>query len=403
MNVRKLAPKSLRTTSRRAAVWWGERTADRRPAPDFLVIGGQRCGTTSLFRALLAHPQIRRAQLHKGVNYFDLDYARGESWYRGHFPARSTADDLRVFDASGYYMFHPQAPGRIVRDLPGVRLIAMVRDPVERAYSAFKHELARGYEWEHSFARAIELEDARLEGEVERMMADPSYQSFNHRHHAYRRRGEYARLLDYRAKMENAADTAVLAEDHILFLLRELLKGAGAAQRIPDHPGQLGVNDAAAGTTDQGFVEIGFVADGIGAAQHRVFGFGGQFIEGGQVEKVAHLAKKIGGILAVGDERHPLGVIDIGIERTLHLGGFQRADESLNVGAAAKGHELHVEPLIERDHLAIFPPLLADIDILKGIGRLLCRSTVGNVESIGSCHCCFPLFSSIDQVNASGQ
>jgi hypothetical protein len=196
VNVRKLAPKSLRTTSRRAAVWWGERTADRRPAPDFLVIGGQRCGTTSLFRALLAHPQIRRAQLHKGVNYFDLDYGRGEDWYRGHFPTRSTADDLRVFDASGYYMFHPQAPGRIVRDLPDVRLIAMVRDPVERAYSAYKHELARGYEWEHSFARAIELEDARLEGEVERMMADPSYQSFNHRHHAYRRRGEYARLLE---------------------------------------------------------------------------------------------------------------------------------------------------------------------------------------------------------------
>ena len=76
-----------------------------------------------------------------------------------------------------------------------VKLIAMVRDPVERAWSAYKHELARGFEWEQSFGRALELEDDRLAGEVERMIADPGYQSFNHRHHAYRGRGEYARLL----------------------------------------------------------------------------------------------------------------------------------------------------------------------------------------------------------------
>jgi hypothetical protein len=195
VNLRKLAPAGVRARGRAANVWWGERTASRRPLPDFLVIGGQRCGTTSLFRALMAHPQILRPQLHKGVNYFDLHYDRGEAWYRAHFPARGTDDSRRVFDASGYYMVHPMAAERIVRDLPGVKVIAMVRDPVERAYSAYKHELARGFEWEKSFARALELEDARLEDEVERMVADPGYQSFNHRHHAYCRRGEYARLL----------------------------------------------------------------------------------------------------------------------------------------------------------------------------------------------------------------
>lgn len=195
MNLRKMAPVGLRVQGRRAGVWWGERTASRRPLPDFLVVGGQRCGTTSLFRALMAHPQVLRPQLHKGVNYFDLNYDRGEAWYRGHFPVRGTDPRIRVFDASGYYMFHPLAPERIVRDLPDVRVIAMVRDPVERAWSAYKHELARGFEWERSFTRALELEDARLEGEIELMRAEPGYQSFNHRHHAYRRRGEYARLL----------------------------------------------------------------------------------------------------------------------------------------------------------------------------------------------------------------
>jgi hypothetical protein len=93
-------------------------------------------------------------------------------------------------------MFHPLAAERISRDLSDVKLIAMVRDPVERAWSAYKHELARGFEWERSFERALDLEDERLAGEAERMAADATYQSFNHRHHAYRGRGEYARLLE---------------------------------------------------------------------------------------------------------------------------------------------------------------------------------------------------------------
>jgi hypothetical protein len=195
MNVRKLAPGWVQTHGRRLSVEFGKRTAARRPLPDFLVIGGQRCGTTSLFRALIAHPHIERPTLHKGVNYFDLHYDRGEAWYRGHFPMRSTEDHTKVFDASGYYMFHPLAAERIGNDLASIKVIAMVRDPVERAYSAYKHEIARGFEWEKAFGRALELEDSRLEGEVQRMRSDPTYASFNHRHHAYRGRGEYARLL----------------------------------------------------------------------------------------------------------------------------------------------------------------------------------------------------------------
>ena len=196
MNLRKMAPDWVQRRGRRLSVAYGKRTVSRRPLPDFLVIGGQRCGTTSLFRALMDHPQIARPTMHKGVNYFDLNYDQGESWYRAHFPMRSSGDQTRIFDASGYYMFHPLAATRICADLPNIKVIAMVRDPVERAYSAYKHEFARGFEWEKTFERALDLEDARLEGEVERMVADPAYASFNHRHHAYRRRGEYARLLE---------------------------------------------------------------------------------------------------------------------------------------------------------------------------------------------------------------
>ena len=172
--------------------------------PSFLLVGGQRCGTTSLHRALTAHPQVFGATFHKGVNYFDLNYHRPIDWYRGHFPrlepARRRAAVLgegtepMATESSGYYLYHPLAPERIARDLPEARLIMMVRDPVERAYSAYKHEVARGFESE-SFERALELEESRLAGEEERLATEPGYLSYPHRHSAYLARGRYAEQL----------------------------------------------------------------------------------------------------------------------------------------------------------------------------------------------------------------
>ncbi len=65
---------------------------------------------------------------------------------------------------------------------------------MDRAYSAYRHEFARGFETE-TFERALELEDERVQPELERMIADPTYQSNSYRHHSYRRRGQYAEQL----------------------------------------------------------------------------------------------------------------------------------------------------------------------------------------------------------------
>lgn len=182
---------------------YGRITAPARMLPSFLICGGQRCGTTSLYRALAAHPVVLKAVLHKGVHYFDTSYHRGPAWYRAHFPLQRTAlkasqrygAPAQTFESSPYYLYHPQAAARIARDLPGVRLIALVRDPVERAYSHHAHELARGFESETSFGRALALEPARLRGQEERLRDEPRYYSFAHQHHGYRARGEYARYL----------------------------------------------------------------------------------------------------------------------------------------------------------------------------------------------------------------
>src|SRR5699024_3813790 len=123
-------------------------------------------GTTTLFRALASHPEVVRPVAHKGIRYFDLHFTRSRAWYFGHFPivrpswlsGGRRSDRRLTFEASGYYMFHPLAMARLAEAMPGVRVVVVLRDPVERAFSGWKHERSRGYEWE-SFERALALED----------------------------------------------------------------------------------------------------------------------------------------------------------------------------------------------------------------------------------------------------
>jgi hypothetical protein len=181
----------------------GRVTASARMVPGFLIIGGQRCGTTSMYRTLSTHPNVLKPVLHKGVHYFDTSYSRGMRWYRAHFPLLSTAHRVQrrtgtrplTFESSPYYMFHPLAADRIRRDLPEAKVIVLLRDPVERAYSAHAHELARGFETE-DFETAIALEESRLQGEAQRILADPSYNSHSHQHHGYLQRGRYIEHLE---------------------------------------------------------------------------------------------------------------------------------------------------------------------------------------------------------------
>ena len=189
---------------------WGLMTAGRpahraRMLPGFLIVGAERCGTTSIFDVLRQHPAVFSATLpRKEVHYFDYKYHRGLAWYQCHFPltvrarlaARRAGTAPVAFEATANYLFDANAPERINRDLPGVKLLALVRDPVERAYSAHAHQVGYGYETE-SFERALELEDARLQGEAERLAADPAYASRSSRdHHSYRTRGQYADQLE---------------------------------------------------------------------------------------------------------------------------------------------------------------------------------------------------------------
>jgi hypothetical protein len=173
----------------RNAVWtYGRATSFARPLPDFLILGAQKAGTTALYAYLRWHPEITGPSW-KEVSYFDRHYRRGLSWYRGHFPIG--AGDRLVGEASPGYLFHPLAPERVRATVPDAKLIALLRDPVDRALSHYHHEVALGRE-PLSFDEALEAEPERTRGEDERLVTEPGYFSHAWWDYTYLARGRYA-------------------------------------------------------------------------------------------------------------------------------------------------------------------------------------------------------------------
>jgi hypothetical protein len=155
----------------------------RRPAPHFVVIGAQRSGTTALYLHLADHPRVR-TPLRKEVQFLTLYWDKGLPWYRRHFPVLRDPT-LRTFEASPYYLFHPDAPVRAAAALPRSRFIAILREPGARALSHFRHNQVNGME-SLCFERALDQEEARLSD-------DPDGR--HHRLFSYVSRGLYADQL----------------------------------------------------------------------------------------------------------------------------------------------------------------------------------------------------------------
>lgn len=173
-----------------------------RRLPDFLIIGGQRCGTSSLYKYLEDHPLIVPS-LRKEVRYLSRHYAKDEAWYRSHFASRWHRSWLTrrhgreplTFEATPAYLIHPLAPERAGRLVPDARIVAILRNPIDRAYSHYNHSVRHGWE-DLSFEEALEREPARLGDHAERLAADPSYHSKDYLHYSYATRGRYAQHLE---------------------------------------------------------------------------------------------------------------------------------------------------------------------------------------------------------------
>ncbi len=169
-------------------------TACLRPLPNFLVIGAQKAGTTSLFHYICQHPQVFENKA-KELHFFDQHYRHGTNWYRSHFPLAGRLMSGRCLgEATPYYLCHPHAPSRIFNLLPRVKIIAILRDPVERAISHYFHEKKKGRE-DLPILEALEKEEERCGEEWQRILDDPTYVSRTHQSFSYKQRGIYLEQL----------------------------------------------------------------------------------------------------------------------------------------------------------------------------------------------------------------
>jgi hypothetical protein len=127
------------------------------PLPTMRVAGVQKCGTDTIRTALSLHPEIWMTR-QKEIHFFDRHFARGVDWYSKHFHPKSRHSHFG--EATPDYIHDPETRGRLTDTLPDTKLIIILRDPVDRAYSAYWHITRRGWE-DKSFEEAMELEAER--------------------------------------------------------------------------------------------------------------------------------------------------------------------------------------------------------------------------------------------------
>jgi hypothetical protein len=173
---------------------WRVLTASLRRLPDFIVIGVQKGGTSSLFTYLDHHPQLILPTV-KEIHFFDLNYSKGIEWYKSHFPLKFFHAGCRTGEATPYYIFYPLAAKRVLDHCPNAKMIVLLRNPVDRAYSHYMMQFNRKIDPATSFEDAVALETERLTGELDKMQTDESYRSFNFQKYSYLSRGLYARQL----------------------------------------------------------------------------------------------------------------------------------------------------------------------------------------------------------------
>ena len=154
----------------------------RERLPHFLVLGTQKGGTTSLQKLLEQHPGVYLPPC-KEVQYFSLHADRPSSWYANHF--KDARWRQKRGDITPFYLFHPDAPKRIHALLPRIKLIALLRDPAERALSQVFHARRLGFE-PLDVSGALEAEPQRLAGGT----------AFSFQKHSYIARSRYLEQLD---------------------------------------------------------------------------------------------------------------------------------------------------------------------------------------------------------------
>ncbi len=185
--------------------------------PDFINIGAMKSGTSALRYYLRQHPQIYMPDFEP--HYFDREYDKPIQQYEEIFEEASEGE--LIGEKTPAYIYRPSVPKRIHNHIPNVKLIALLRDPVERAYSHYCQRLRAGEE-ELDFKEAIEKERERLEeGDIQ-----------EREEYSYVDRGKYHEQIERYLKYFDRDQVLILPSEDLRNnrekTLREILEFIGA-------------------------------------------------------------------------------------------------------------------------------------------------------------------------------
>jgi hypothetical protein len=214
-------------------------TRQARALPDYIVIGAQKSGSSTLYAQLRSHPANVRAEI-KECHFFDTprpDHSAAR--YRRHFPLRAHKALRRTVvggavtgEATPSYLFHPLVPARMQAAVPQVKLIAVLREPIGRAISHYAMARRNGLE-PLDFADAIRAEDDRLAPEWDRL-ARGEEPTRGFRVHSYAARGRYAEQLARYLEHFDRDQILVLTSDALRHDLHATLERCRRHIGMPD-------------------------------------------------------------------------------------------------------------------------------------------------------------------------
>lgn len=187
--------------------------------PNFVIVGAMRSGTTSLARYLGAHEDVFMAP-QKEVHFFDRHFHRGIDWYRDQF--KGAAGERAVGEATQTYLYDERAMLRMAEVLPDARLVAILRNPIDRAYSHYWHNRSIGRE-SLDFRTAVSAEPDRLR----------SGDAADRYTFSYVDRGRYTRQLRRLAELYPRDAIHVILFDDLLESQVEVFQGACRFLGVP--------------------------------------------------------------------------------------------------------------------------------------------------------------------------
>lgn len=142
--------------------------------PNFLIIGAAKAGTSAIYHYLTQHPQVfmpKQKELRyfssidnpeiNGPNVYKYDYVHTLEEYKLKFSNATNA--VAIGEASPQYLYYPQSAKRIHEIIPNIKIVAILRNPIERAYSSYLHAVRDWHETELEFDNALEKENLRIE------------------------------------------------------------------------------------------------------------------------------------------------------------------------------------------------------------------------------------------------